>query len=36
MVFTKVGEAANSTGTAIDTLWRIDLNNWYDSPDDTV
>lgn len=30
----KVGESVNSTGTTVDTTWRIDLTNWYDSPDD--
>ena len=25
ITITKVGEASNSTGSAIDTIWRIDL-----------
>lgn len=34
LTITKVGELANSTGTVMSTTWRIDLTNWYDSPDD--
>eukprot|EP00347_Sterkiella_histriomuscorum_P007679 403347989 len=36
IAITKVGEPSNSTGTSVDTVWRIDLTNWYDSPDDSV